>query len=120
MSIPKDGVVAFSITQGMPLTGIYDYKPNPNGPVITPRNGFFEVSRTPKSESNQWTMFSIKVPKPVANGCIFQFNVSYSGIKVFRSDTPLEWPSSSLEILEASYRGQVKLGQRHYLALRRQ
>jgi hypothetical protein len=88
MSYPKDGVVSFSITEGMPLTGIYNYEANPNGPVITPRNGHFEISRTPKSVANQWTMFSIKVPKPVDSGCVFQFDVSYSAVQVLPNSTP--------------------------------
>ena len=82
MSYPKDGVVAFSVTEGMPLTGVYEYQPNPNGPVITPKKGYFDVSRSAKTVSNQWTMFQIKVPKPVASGCILQFNISYSTIQV--------------------------------------
>jgi hypothetical protein len=82
MSYPKDGVVAFSITEGMPLTGVYDYQPNPDGPVITPKNGYLDVSRAPKSVANQWTKFGIKVPKPVATGLIHQFNISFSKIEV--------------------------------------
>jgi hypothetical protein len=83
MSYPKEGVVSFSITDGMPLTGIYQYVPNPNGPVITAKQGYLEVSRSPQSVANQWTFFSIDVPKPVtaAGGLIFQFDVSYATVQ---------------------------------------
>jgi hypothetical protein len=81
MSYPKDGVVPFSVTEGMPLTGVYNYQPNPDGPVVTPKNGYFEITRAPKTAANQVTMFSITTSKPVAGGCIFQFNVRYSTIQ---------------------------------------
>ena len=82
MSYPKDGVVPFSVTDGMPLTGVYNYTPNPDGPVVTPKNGYFEITRAPKTAANQATMFSITTSKPVAGGCVFQFNVRYNTIQV--------------------------------------
>ena len=86
MSYPKDdGVVGFSITSGMPLTGVYNYVPNPNGPVITARQGYLDVSRSPTTVQKQSTEFSINVPRPVSadGGLIIQFDISYATVQVF-------------------------------------
>jgi hypothetical protein len=110
MSYPKDGVVSFSITQGLSLTtGVYDYQANPNGPVITPKNGYLDISRAPQSAANQWTNFGIKVAKPVATGLIHQFNISYSKIDV--RSTSFGYCPSSPESLPARYGGQVNFAQ---------
>jgi hypothetical protein len=104
MSYPKDGVIGFSITTGMPLTGVYHYTANPNGPVISAKQGYFDVSRSPKSVSNQWTEFYIGVPKPVTadGGLIIQFDISYATVQpptevklTLTSDVILRYDGSS-------------------------
>jgi hypothetical protein len=87
MSYPKDdGVVSFSITTGMPLIGVYNYVPNPYGPVISARQGYLDVSRQPTTLAKQSTEFSIAVPRPVSSdgGLIIDFSISYSTVKVCR------------------------------------
>jgi hypothetical protein len=98
-----DGVVAFSIEEGMPLTDPWIYQPNSNGPVITTKQGYLEISRDPKAAANQWTMLSIQVSKPVEGGAILQFDISYVAIQVLISSVLVQRYAIDSSLLPAPY-----------------
>jgi len=59
MASPMTNVVEYSFQEGVPITGIWDIRPNPHGPVATPHDGYLSYLVTNAPARNQWLMNSI-------------------------------------------------------------
>jgi len=78
----EDGVVDYPISKGMALGGIWQYKPNPNGPVITAQQDALNISRGPISAYNQWTMLSINHQLQAQGGICVACNLRLDTVSV--------------------------------------
>mmetsp|Transcript_21775 Transcript_21775/g.56772 ORF Transcript_21775/g.56772 Transcript_21775/m.56772 type:complete len:471 (-) Transcript_21775:86-1498(-) len=54
MASPATNVVEYSFQEGVPITGIWDINPNPQGPIATPHDGYLSYTITHALASNQW------------------------------------------------------------------
>ena len=78
----RDGVVDYLLAAGMPLTGIWKYTPNANGPAIAVNQGYLNISRGTTSVDNQWTYLEIEHNISNSGGTALQFDIQYTKITV--------------------------------------
>jgi hypothetical protein len=67
---PRDGVVEYPISKDIPLTGIWRYVPNSNGPIIIAKKGAIDISCRPQNAHNQWTMLSTQDELQALGGAV--------------------------------------------------
>lgn len=75
VQVEKDGIIDYPIYPGQNLTGVWNTQPNPNGPAVTPQDGYLNYSVTNQPGYNQWVRVAINTPLPTDLGCLLVFRV---------------------------------------------
>ncbi|BDA79398.1 hypothetical protein LPTSP3_g23280 [Leptospira kobayashii] len=80
--VEKDGVIDYPIYKGQTLNQVWSIIPNPNGPSVTPDNGFLHYQVTNQPLENQKVSVTINTPLPVGStGSLLAFRVRANTIQ---------------------------------------
>ncbi|HEV2801414.1 MAG TPA: LamG-like jellyroll fold domain-containing protein [Pyrinomonadaceae bacterium] len=81
VQVEKDGIIDYPLYSGQTLGGVWSVTPNPNGPSVTPNNGFLHYSVNNQPQSDQWLKVSINTPIPTNMGSLLVFRVRANTIQ---------------------------------------
>lgn len=81
IQVDKDGVIDYPLYSGQTLDGIWNVVPNPNGPSVTPDDGFLHYFVNNQRGFNEWLFVSIMTPIETAKGALLLFRVRANTIQ---------------------------------------
>lgn len=81
VQVEKDGIIDYPLYSGQTLDGVWSVTPNPEGPAVTPSNGFLHYSVNYQPQRNQWLFVSLNTPLPTNMGSLLVFRVRANKIQ---------------------------------------
>ncbi|RIA98827.1 hypothetical protein C1645_812318 [Glomus cerebriforme] len=81
VEVKKDGIIDYPLYEGQSLGGIWNIRRDPQGPIVTPKNGYLDFSIDNLQIAHQYTYITINTPLPTKGGSLFTFRARPSIIQ---------------------------------------